>query len=78
MQIIAEKKWSYVLFDNGKEWILTLLIGGVVEIDVSIRLSRDEIKAIQADSTYVEKIVEAVKQHRSEFEDRQINPPVWP
>lgn len=78
MAVIAEKAWSYVLFDNGEDWILTFLIGGVVEIDVSVRLSNDEIAMIKADSTYVEILLASIKKNRSAFADREINPPVWP
>lgn len=78
MNVIAEKRWSYVLFDDGKGWVLTLLIGGVVEVDVSVRLTSDEVLALQSGVTSPEKLVEAVKRDRSAFAHREINPPVWP
>jgi hypothetical protein len=78
MQVVIEKKWSYVLFDDGKGWILTYLIGGVVEIDVSVRLTAQERSLIEADPSSVERLVEAMKQSRREFASREIKPPVWP
>ena len=78
MIVIAEKPWSYVLFDDGKGWVLTLLIGGVVEVDISIRLALDEIEAIKKDVSFVNTLVSEVKQKRDKFSAREIVPPIWP
>lgn len=78
MSVIAEKRWSHVLFDDGKGWVLTLLIGGVVEVDVSIRLTNDEIDSIKRDGSFIERLVYEVRQHRDNFSAREISPPVWP
>lgn len=78
MHVVAEKKWSYVLLDDGKGWVLTYLVGGVVEVDVSVRLTEQERDLIKADPANVEKLVETMKQHRRDFANREINPPVWP
>ena len=78
VRVIAEKPWSYVLFERGNDWILTLLIGGVVEVDVSVRLAPDEIEAIRANRLHVEDIVAKIKQKRDAFAEREINPPIWP
>lgn len=77
-KVISEKRWSYVLIDVDGMWVLTLLIGGVVEIDVSIKLTDEEIAAIRDDATFVEKIVESVKKNRAAFSGREIRPPIWP
>jgi len=78
MNVIAEKRWSHVLFDDGKGWILTLLIGGVVEVDVSIRLTLAEIDEVKRDPSFVDRLVREVRQQRDNFSSREINPPVWP
>jgi len=77
-KVIAEKPWSYVLFEDGNDWVLTLLIGGVVEIDVSIRLASEEVQAIRSKQLHVEDLVTKVKQQRAAFAQREINPPIWP
>jgi hypothetical protein len=76
--VIAEKPWSYVLFEDRGVWILTLLIGGVVEIDVSVRLAPDEVEAIKSGQLRIEDLVARVKRQRGAFAAREINPPVWP
>jgi hypothetical protein len=78
MKVIAEQAWSYVLMDNGTDWILTYLIGGVVEIDVSIRLSTEEITKIQENPNYLEILLDAAKTNRAAYASREIHPPVWP
>ncbi|MBY0574883.1 MAG: hypothetical protein K2P84_14480 [Undibacterium sp.] len=61
MKVLAEKSWSYVLMDDGTDWILTFLIGGVVEIDVSIRLTAEEISMIKENPACLDTIVDAAK-----------------
>lgn len=78
MRVIAEQAWSHVLMDNGTDWILTYLIGGVVEIDVSIRLNTEEITKIKENPNFLEILVEAAKTNRAEYANREIYPPVWP
>jgi hypothetical protein len=78
MKVIAEQPWSYVLFDDGEYWVLTYLIGGVVEIDVSIRLNSDEIEAIKTDASAIMPLLTNMKSNRSAYADREIRPPVWP
>ncbi|MFZ6798955.1 hypothetical protein [Undibacterium sp. Di24W] len=78
MKIIAEQAWSHVLMDNGTDWILTYLIGGVVEIDVSIRLSKEEIAKIRDNPNYLEILLDAVKTNQVAYASRELHPPVWP
>lgn len=78
MQILAQKQWSYVLMDDGRDWILTFLIGGVVETDVGIRLTTDEISKIKDDWAYLDTLVDVCKINRIAFSSREIYPAVWP
>lgn len=78
MRVVAEKKWAYVVVDDGQGWILTYLIGGVIEVDISVRLTDEEADLIKLDPANVENLVEMMKKHRSAFSSREINPPIWP
>ena len=78
MNVIAEERWSHVLFDDGQGWVLTLLMGGVVDIDVSIRLTTQEIAQIRSDPAQLKQLVRSVQQGRNAFAAREIRPPVWP
>ena len=78
MKIIKEKPWHYVLFDDGQGWILTFLIGGVIETEVSVRLTSDEIGKIKGDEKNILSIVENIQHNRQANMVREIIPPVWP
>jgi len=78
MSVIAEKRWSYVLFDDGKGWVITVLIGGGVEIDVSVRLTSEGINLIKSDVSCADHIAEEIKRNRDKFSAREISPPIWP
>ena len=78
MKVIAEKPWAYVLFDDGKDWVLTYLVGGAVEIDVSLRLSEEEIERLKAEPLAIESLVADAKVNRDRYEKREIRPGVWP
>jgi hypothetical protein len=78
MEVLAAKPWSYALMDNGNDWILTYLIGGVAEIDVSMRLNKEEIAMIQDNPNYLETLVEAARTNRATYASREIYPTVWP
>lgn len=77
MKVIAEKPWSYVLFEAERGWILTFLIGGAVEVDVSVLLTNDEIGRIKADPSTVDALVRAFSRNRAAISGREITPPVW-
>jgi len=79
MKIIDEKPWSHVLMEKEGVWILTFLVRvGPVENDVSIRLNEDEIDFIKADGSYLEKMLEDIREHKIMYSDREIKPPIWP
>ena len=78
MKIIAKKHYSYILFERNEDWVLTLLIGGVAEEDVSVLLTSEEIEAVKSDLGSIEKIVHEVKFNRSSFSHREIVPAIWP
>lgn len=61
MKIIKEKKWSYILMEDDRGWILTYMIGGAVEIDISVLLSSEEVNKIQDGVLEVEDLVEYFK-----------------
>jgi hypothetical protein len=73
-EIIIEKPWSFTLYDKDGEWILTLLIGGVVDVPVSIVLTPEEIERVKLEPRAVEDLVELVRKDRSAFASRELKP----
>lgn len=74
---IAEEPWSYVLFEDGGEYILTVLIGGVVDVGVSVQLTSEEVQDIRRNPEAVADLAERVRQNRAEYRDREVKPPIW-
>lgn len=79
MTIIDETQWSHTLFEKGTDWFLTMLLrSGPVEVDVSFKLTPDEIASIKEDRAKLKVLMEKIGDNREAYQDREINPPVWP
>ncbi len=79
MTIIDETQWSHTLFEKDTDWFLTMLLrSGPVEVDVSFKLTPDEIASIKEDRANLKVLMEKIGDNREAYQDREINPPVWP
>ena len=79
MTIIDETQWSHTLFEKDTDWFLTMLLrSGPVEVDVSFKLTPDEIASIKEDRANLKVLMEEIGDNREAYQDREINPPVWP
>jgi hypothetical protein len=79
LRIIAEKPWSYVLFEDGPRWLLTVLISyGAAENDMTIELSVSEIEDLRNDSNAIDALVRRICADPGNFVAREIRPAIWP
>ncbi|ELZ95857.1 hypothetical protein C440_06192 [Haloferax mucosum ATCC BAA-1512] len=78
MRVLDRKRYSYVLLACDGEVILTFLLGGPIERDVSVRLTSAEVTAIEAGDSSAADLVEKFSADRSTYEDRRVIPTVWP
>jgi len=78
MKVISEKKWSYTLMEDERGWILTFMIGGPVEIDISVLIKPDENNLIRDDFSKIEDLVESFKNNIDGISKRRIIPSIWP
>jgi len=78
MRVLDRQPYSYVLLARDGEWILTFLLGGPVERDVSVRLTPAEVTAIEDGESSATDLVETVRADLSAYDDRRIRPTVWP
>lgn len=76
--IIIEKPWSYVVFMNGDEPMLTLMAGGVMELDYTIRLGEDEMLGIREQPDSVAELVQSLLNDRVALVSRALAVAVWP
>lgn len=78
MDVLDKEPYSYVLLERGEELILTFLLGGPVERDVSVRLTDAERDALEAGESSAAELVEEFRADNSAYEGRNISPTVWP
>ncbi|SEQ51307.1 hypothetical protein [Natrinema salaciae] len=78
MNVLDSESYSYVLVDDDGEWILTFLLGGPVERDVSVALTDDEVTAIAEGDRSTGDIVEQFRDDPAAYEGRRVHPPVRP
>jgi hypothetical protein len=76
--IIAENPRSYVLFEDGKGWILTVVGGAGGQRDVSLRLSEAERASVRADRGFIRQLATDVAANPARFAHRKLEAPVWP
>lgn len=75
MAIIVENPRAFVLFDDGRGWVLTVVAGAR---DVSLRLSEAEQAAVRADRAFVRRLAAEVTARPAQFAHRQLRTAVWP
>lgn len=73
-KIIASEPWSYTLYEDNDRWILTLLIGGVVDVPVSVVLNDNEINGIKKSKNNLEDLVVNIRDNREKYSSREIKP----
>ncbi|AFO57633.1 MULTISPECIES: hypothetical protein [unclassified Natrinema] len=78
MRVLDREPYSYVLLETDGEWILTFLLGRVVMGDVSVRLTPEEVTALEDGESSATDLIERFSADRSAYEDRQVIPAVWP
>jgi hypothetical protein len=77
-RIIVREPWSYVLFEEEGEFILTFLMGGTVDSEFSVKLTEAEIEMQKQDRTYVERMMRRLTSNRDELYGRCLLQAVWP
>jgi hypothetical protein len=77
-EIIAEKKWSYVMFRDGDNVLLTFLSGGSVEFDYTILLGEDEVIALSQDPGKLTAFVQSLLANPGQLASRKLPCSIWP
>jgi hypothetical protein len=76
--VVTEQPWDYVVFRNGEEFLLTLLSGGVCDIDYTVLLTRKEATDIQASPDCAAELVASLRSDIDALRSRALSIPVWP
>jgi hypothetical protein len=73
MNVIAEKPWSWLLFEEEAKLLLSVVCGGVGVYDVDFELTGEEIASYrQGGSVYVDQLANSVRAKPAEFESRRL------
>lgn len=77
-RIISESAYDYVLFERAGTWLLTLMVGGPVETDVTVKATPAEVARLKSDPEYVRQLVRELQLNPRLLGQKSINPAVWP
>lgn len=78
VRVIDKRPYSYILFEADADWVLTFLLGGPMELDVSVKLTEGEVERINEDQNFIDKLISNLKKDKSHCESRKIVPAIWP
>ena len=78
-KVLYSKPYSYLVIEQDQDWYLTYFTGGPVEIDVCVKLIKDERLAIdKGGDPSIVKIIDMLKSDRNEMLSRRVTPSVRP
>jgi hypothetical protein len=78
-RVIAESRYDFVVFERSDGgFVATFLLGGPVEVDVSVQLTDEEAVSVERSPASAGKMIEQFKRSLVALETRRLRPPVWP
>lgn len=77
-RILVEEPWSYVLFEDNGDFIVTFKVAGVLGGDFSVKLSEAEIALQRQDRGFVERLVKRLTGNKEQLHARQLRHALWP
>lgn len=78
-KVLYSKPYSYLVIEQDQDWYLTYFTGGPVEIDICVKLTKEERSTIDNEGEpSIVKIIEALKSDRNEMLSRRVTPSVRP
>lgn len=73
LTVVAQKKWSYTLYqDEQHVFILSVLCGGVGMYELNIPLSDDDAQRALNESAFLEGLAESIRTHPEEYSGRSV------
>lgn len=70
MKLISQEAWSYLLYQDGERYFLSVLCGSVAMYGVTIELSADEIVKITEGS--ISSLAKEIRNNPQPYNDRRI------
>ncbi len=76
--ILLHEPWSYVLFEEAGDYIVTFMVAGVLERDFTVVLTPAEKEMQQRDRSYIERLVKRLADNPAQLQNRRLRNAVWP
>ncbi|TWB41946.1 hypothetical protein [Nitrospirillum pindoramense] len=69
---VAEKAWTYILYETGTGHVLSVLCGGIGIYELNIPLTTAEAARALADSAYLDGLAAEIRMHPQQFAARSV------
>ncbi len=76
--ILLQEPWSYVLFEEAGDYLVTFMVAGVLERDYTVLLTPAEKEMQQRDRGYIERLVKRLTDNPAQLQQRRLRVAVWP
>lgn len=76
--ILQQEPWSYVLFEEAGDYLVTFMVAGVLERDYTVVLTAAEKEMQQRDRSYIERLVKRLTDKPAQLQTRRLPKAVWP
>ena len=76
--ILMQEPWSYVLFEEAGEYIVTFMVAGPLKQDFTVMLTAAEKEIQKRDRSYIERLVKRLADNPVQLQQRRLRQAVWP
>ncbi|MGH8493712.1 MAG: hypothetical protein ACRERR_11520 [Moraxellaceae bacterium] len=77
-RILLQEPWSYVLFEENDDYIVTFMVAGPVKQDFTVRLTTAEKEMQKRDRSYIERLVKRLTDQPFLLQQRCFRQAIWP
>jgi hypothetical protein len=76
--ILMQEPWSYVLFEEAGDYIVTFMVAGALKHDFTVVLTPAEKEMQQRDRSYIERLVKRLTDNPAQLQNRRLRRAIWP
>ena len=77
-KILLQEPWSYVLYEEAGDYIVTFMVAGVLKRDFTVALTPAEKEMQQRDRSYIERLVKRFTDNPELLQSRRLRTAIWP
>lgn len=69
---VAEKKWTYTLYESEGKYVLSVVCGGVAMYELNIPLASDDAEKAISDSAYLDMLASEIANNPHKFATQSV------